>query len=123
MIKNFLPKYEDYDVIIGYRADDSYFSFIRSFLSNEISLKQLSYAMKLGKLGEQFVLKSKKAFDIIEFIGYEVVDNTTYYAKRKASDEKARMAFEKELENEDLNGIFMRDIIKEEIKDNDQRLR
>ena len=59
LIQTFTPDYKDFDVIIGYRADDSYFSFARSFLSNTISLRQLSYAMKLGKLGEQFVLKSE----------------------------------------------------------------
>lgn len=39
------------DVIIGYRADDSYFSFARAFLENRISLGQLERAMKLGGLG------------------------------------------------------------------------
>ena len=69
-----------YDVIIGYRADDSYFSFARAFIGNEISLNQLSYAMRLGKLGEQIVLKSPAAFDAIRFISCEGVDNTEYYA-------------------------------------------
>jgi hypothetical protein len=123
LINNFLPEYKSYDAIIGYRADDSYFSFARSFVSNEISLKQLGVAMKLGKLGEQFVLKSQNAFDTIKFIEYEVADNTVYYAKRKSRDDEARAAYLKELENEDLNGIFMRDIIREEMKPNDPRLR
>ena len=113
MIQNFLPEFQSYDVIIGYRADDSYFSFARSFVSNEISLKQLGYAMKLGKLGEQFVLKSQKAFESIRFLNY---------ARRKVRDNKARDAYNKELENEDLDGIFMRDIIRKEIKPNDPRL-
>ena len=123
LIRNFLPDFEHYDVIVGYRADDSYFSFARSFVNNEISLKQLGYAMKPGKLGEQFVLKSQKAFNTIRFIDYEVADNTIYYAKRKVRDDEARTAYNKELENEDLDGIFMRDIIREEIKPNDPRLR
>lgn len=123
LIQNFLPAYQSYDIIIGYRADDSYFSFARSFVSNEISLKQLGYAMKLGKLGEQFVLKSQKAFEAICFLDYEIADNALYYAKRKARDDEAREAYNKELENEDLNGIFMRDILREEIKQNDPRLR
>lgn len=123
LIRNFLPAFESYDAIVGYRADDSYFSFARAFVSNEISLRQLSYAMKLGRLGEQFVLKSPKAFDAIRFIGYEAADNTVYYAKRKARDDGARAAYNKELEKEDLDGIFMRDIIREEMKPNDPRLR
>lgn len=123
LIQNFLPDFEHYDVIVGYRADDSYFSFARAFVGNEISLKQLGYAMKLGKLGEQFVLKSQKSFEAVRFIRYEVADNTVYYAKRTARDNEARNAYNKKLENEDLDGIFMRDIIREEMKPDDPRLR
>lgn len=123
LIQNFLPDFQGYDAIIGYRADDSYFSFARAFVSNTISLKQLGNAMRLGKLGEQFVLKSPKAFEAIRFIDYTVADNAVYYAKRKARDDEARAAYMKELETDDINGIFMRDIIREEIKANDPRLR
>lgn len=123
LIRNFLPDFKSYDAIIGYRADDSYFSFARAFVSNTISLKQLGNAMQLGKLGEQFVLKSPKAFEAIKFIGYTVADNTIYYAKRKVRDDAARAAYQKELEKDDLDGIFMRDIIREEIRSDDPRLR
>lgn len=109
-------------MIIGYRADDSYFSFARAFINNEISLTQLSYAMKLGKLGEQIVLKSPKAFEEIRFLSYSVVDNTEYYAKRKSRDEEARAAFRAELDKEDINGLYMRDILREEVKKDDPRL-
>ena len=123
LIQNFLPDFRRYDAIIGYRADDSYFSFARAFVSNTISLKQLDSAMRLGKLGEQFVLKSPGAFEAIRFIDYTVADNTVYYAKRKARDDEARASYMKELEKDDINGIFMRDIIREEIKADDPRLR
>ena len=121
--EHFLIDLEPYDVVIGYRADDSYFSFARAFVNNEISLTQLSYAMRLGKLGEQFVLKSPAAFEKLQFVSYEVADNTQYYAKRKARDDEARSAFRAELEKDDLNGLYMRDIIREEVKPNDPRLR
>jgi len=120
---HFLIDLEPYDVVIGYRADDSYFSFARAFVNNEISLTQLSYAMRLGKLGEQFVLKSPAAFEKLQFVSYEVADNTQYYAKRKARDDEARAAFRAELEKDELNGLYMRDIIREEVKPNDPRLR
>lgn len=123
LIQNFLPNIQDYDVIIGFRADDSYFSFARSFVMNTISLKQLSNAMKLGELGEQFVLKSQKAFDRIRFVEYSVADSSVYYAKRKARDGEAREAYNRELEKEDLNGLFMRDILREEMKSDDLRIR
>ena len=79
--------------------------------------------MRLGKLGEQFVLKSKKVFDAIRFVDYTRADNSIYYAKRKVRDDEARAAFERELENEDLDGIYMRDIIRERMTQDDERLR
>ena len=121
--EHFLLDIGEYDVIIGYRADDSYFSFARAFVNNEISLEQLSRAMRLGKLGEQFVLKTSKAFETIKFVSYQVADNTVYYAKRKARDDGARTAYFEELEKEDINGIYMRDMIRGEVKVDDPRLR
>ena len=47
------------DAVIGYRADDSYFTFARNFLNGAITLTKLSEAMQLGKLGLQFMLNSK----------------------------------------------------------------
>ena len=121
--EHFLVDIDDYDAIIGYRADDSYFSFARAFVNNEISLGQLSHAMRLGKLGEQFVLKSPKAFETIKFVSYKSADNTVYYARRKVRDDEARAAFFAELEKEDIDGLYMRDIIREEVKADDPRLR
>lgn len=121
--EQFLIDISKYDLIIGYRADDSYFSFARAFVNNEISLKQLSYAMQLGELGEQYVLKTEKAFRQLTFKYAELADNTIYYARRKTRDDEARTAFFKELEKEDVNGIYMRDIIKEEMTKDDVRLR
>ncbi len=120
---HYLIDLNKYDIVIGYRADDSYFSFARAFLNNQISYKQLSYAMSLGKLGEQIVLKSKKAFDAIEFLSFEMAENSEYYLKRKVRDEQARKDFMKMLEEEDMDGLFMRDIIRKEVMPNDAQLR
>ena len=122
-ILHFLVDIDDYDAIIGYRADDSYFAFARAFVNNEISLGQLSHAMRLGKSGEQFVLKSPKAFESIKYVSYKSADNTVYYARRKVRDDEARVAFFAELEKEDIDGLYMRDIIREEVKADDPRLR
>lgn len=123
LTEHYLLDINQYDAIIGYRADDSYFSFARAFVSNEISLQQLSYAMKLGELGEQFVLKSEKAFSLIQFISSEEVPNAIYFPKRKQRDDKARAAYREELERDDLNGLFIRDILKEGILPDDPRVR
>lgn len=111
-----------YDVIIGYRADDSYFSFARAFLTNQISVAQLAYAMKLGKLGEQFVLMTPKAFEQIRYVSHEAVDSTVYYVKRKARDEEARASYLAILEEADETGVYLRDITRGEVKPDDLRL-
>ena len=120
---NFMLPVDNADVVIGYRADDSYFSFARAFMANEISLAQLSYAMKLGELGKQTVLKSPAAFGAIRFVSYSPVERNIYFPRRKRRDEEARAAYRAELEREAIEGLFMRDIIREEIKADDPRLR
>ena len=121
--EHFLVNVEEYDIVIGYRADDSYFSFARAFVNNEISFKQLSRAMMLGELGLQVVLISSKAFERIKFISYEVADNTIYYGKRKMRDDNARNAYLKEMDIEDDEGVYIRDIIREEVKGDDACVR
>lgn len=90
LIRNYLPDYKNFDVIVGYRADDSYFSFARSFLSNGITLEQLGRAMALGKLGEQVVIMSEAAFARLTFVLSTPVESGTYYARRVFRDRNAR---------------------------------
>lgn len=95
---NFLIDISGYDVIIGYRADDSYFTFAKNFVSNAISLQQLQRAMKLGELGEQVVLKSRKAFNHLKFLGAEVAPSSVYYYKKVARDDGEEQNIEDKLE-------------------------
>lgn len=74
LIEHFGINVNAYDLIIGYRADDSYFDFAEAFLNNAITIEQLSRAMRLGKLGEQIVLKSQFAFSKIHYEGFEVAE-------------------------------------------------
>lgn len=123
LLNNFLPDISKYDIITGYRADDSYFAFARAFVNNQISLEQLSEAMKLGKLGEQIVLKSEKAFSAIQFVKYEIAKANEYYIKRKNRNLEANKQFQKQQEIDNINGLFMREIIRERIDNNDPRIR
>ena len=93
LLENFKVDYRDYDIIIGYRADDSYFSYANDFVSNTLSLSDLSEAMRLGKLGEQVVLKSKKAFDALTFVEAINAPRQEYFAKYKSRDEEARSKY------------------------------
>lgn len=120
--EKFLIDLTPYDIITGYRADDSYFSFAKAFLSNQISYTQLQHAMKLGKLGEQTVLKSRKAFSRLEFTGFESVDYKIWYKKRKDREDNARTEFQELLSKDDISGLFMREIILQEVTPDDPRL-
>lgn len=112
------------DAIIGYRADDSYFSFAQDFINGTISLRQLENALKLGKLGEQFVLKSKKAFDSIQFTGYEVAFSHLWYEKKMSRDQKARQEYFDTQRNARRKGdLFITAIMDEEMRSDDSRLR
>ncbi|MCL2747343.1 MAG: DUF3990 domain-containing protein [Oscillospiraceae bacterium] len=124
LTEHFLPDLRSFDAITGYRADDSYFTFAMDFLSNIISLRQLSRAMRLGNLGEQFVLKSQKAFKTIQFERSEAVDGEIYYPMRKKRDSDARDEYLKRERNitRASRDIFMLDILREEMKQGDERL-
>ncbi len=123
ILKSYLPEYQDYDVIRGYRADDSYFAFASAFLNGSISLRQLRNAMRLGKLGEQFVLKSRLAFERLTFCGAVKADNALYYPKKASRDRKARADFRTERGRSVAQDVFILDIIRNEWKDDDPRLR
>lgn len=93
LISKYYIDVSKYDVVIGYRADDSYFRYAKDFLNNTISIQQLFKAMRLGNLGLQIVLISEKAFNSVSFTGYEEVDSRLYFLKRKARDEDARKSY------------------------------
>lgn len=90
ILENFKVDYKDYDVIVGYRANDSYFSYAGDFVNGTLSLSDLSEAMRLGKLGEQVVLKSRKAFESLTFVNALAAPRQEYFAKYKFRDEEAR---------------------------------
>ena len=123
ILDNFSIDIKGYDLIAGYRADDSYFQFVRDFLTNNISLNHLAEAMKLGKLGRQLVLKSRKAFDAIEYVGSDTAAFQTYYMKYKRRDKKARDEYQ-QLRGRTMkkDDILMIDILREEMKADDRRL-
>ncbi len=108
---------ESYDLVIGWRADDSYFTFARAFLRNDISLEQLTRAMRLGDLGEQVVLKSERAFRHIRFLGAEAVPAHVYYPRRLARDERARALYREEAQRQGIEGVYMRDILQGRAED------
>lgn len=121
---HFLLNYKDYDIMIGYRADDSYFSFAQDFINGTISYRQLNHAMHLGNLGQQFVVKSEKAFDRIRFIGYEIADSGEWFRKKEQRDKSARREyFDVERNRRQRGDIYITQIMDEEMGPDDSRLR
>ncbi len=124
IIEHYSVNISDYDVVIGYRADDSYFQYAESFVSNGLPLRSLNKALKLGKLGEQTVLVSQKAFDQIRFIDAAPVSKDEYYPKFIDRDSSARKAFKQEIKKSKVyrDDIFVLDILREEMQNNDPRI-
>ena len=124
ILNTFRVDYQSQDAIFGYRADDSYFSFAQDFINGTISYRQLNNAMHLGKLGQQFVLKSKQAFDRMQFLGYEVADHDEWYAKKMLRDRSARREYFSVERNKRQRGdLYITQILDEEMKPDDERLR
>jgi len=114
---------KEYDIITGYRADDSYFSFAKAFVENRISLEQLGRAIKLGELGEQIVLKSRKAFDAITFVKAYADDGNDYLKKKELRDRTAREQYlEISREKLSMDAVYILDIMRGQWKNDDPRL-
>lgn len=121
LIEHFGVNVNAFDLITGYRADDSYFDFAEAFLNNAITVEQLSRAMRLGKLGEQIVLKSPFAFSKIRYEGFETAEKNRYYALRKARDDDANQTY-LDIQEEEVDGLYMQDILRGGITNDDPRI-
>lgn len=124
MLDRFSVEYESFDAIVGYRADDSYFSFAQDFINGTISYRQLNNAMYLGKLGQQFVLKSRAAFERLRFLNYEIAPSSEWYQKKMLRDKMARREYFSAERNKRQRGdLYIAQFMDEEIGPNDPRLR
>ena len=87
--KKYLINVTQYDVVIGYRADDSYFHFPEAFVRSEITISSLEKIFAAGDLGKQYVLISERAFKNLTFMKYYEVTNEyrhDYYARKNTAD-------------------------------------
>ena len=121
LIEHFGINVNAFDLIVGYRADDSYFDFAEAFLNNAITVEQLSRSMRLGKLGEQIVLKSRFAFSKIQYEGFEVAEKDRYYVLRKARDDDASQTYP-DIQEEEIDGLYMQDILRGGFTNDDPRI-
>lgn len=79
--------------------------------------------MRLGKLGEQVVLRTPAAFDAISFIDATPVDASIYHIRRLSRDRSAREDY-REMLTETPTGedIYISTIINEKWNNDDPRL-
>ena len=124
LIANFSINVSNADIIKGYRADDSYFSYAQDFVNGLISVSQLNKSMRLGNLGEQIMIRSRKAFNTIKYIGNEGVAASEWYIKKINRERRARESYFAMDKDRYIRGdLYMTRIIDEEVTADDPRLR
>ena len=124
IINNYSVDLANYDYVIGYRANDSYFRYAESFISNTLPLRSLNRALRLGKLGLQTVLISEKSFGQLHFTDAYSADKNIYYPKFLVRDTNARDTYRNEIKKGKSyrDDIFVMDILREEMKNDDPRI-
>ncbi|MCD8363396.1 MAG: DUF3990 domain-containing protein [Lachnospiraceae bacterium] len=124
IIKHYAMDLNPYDVAVGYRADDSYFQYAESFVSNTLPLRTLNLALRLGNLGEQTVILSQKGFEHLRFAEASPVDKNQYYPKFIDRDSRARDTWRREMKQSRSyrDDLFVMDILREEMEDDDPRI-
>jgi len=99
------------DVVMGWRANDQYFAYLRDFLRMDISYEAVVEAMRLGDLGQQVVLISEKAYAnclLVDKIAINESEYDKYYKQYNERDLTARSAMNRA---RDLPGRSIEDLI------------
>ena len=124
LLANFVVDLSKADVVEGYRADDSYFTFAQDFINGTISYRQLGNAMRLGELCRQVVVKSERAFSRLQFLDAQEAPRSIWLPRRERRDREAReQYFDHERNARKKGDLFITQIIDEEMGPNDDRLR
>ena len=91
----YLPALSEYDIITGWRADDSYFRYAEDFVAGRLSLENLEKALKFGDLGQQICIKSEDAFDKRrwEFVTAHNAKVEHFYRAASNRDSEARKGY------------------------------
>lgn len=118
LLSNYLIDVSDYDIIIGYRADDSYFAFVKAFLRNELSVFNLEKTIKLGELGTQYFVRSKKAFEEICFVESICIDTNAYYERRRTREKKAIKTYRTIINKSNYDDTFIMDLMRDNKNEN-----
>lgn len=107
--KNYFINVNDYDAVIGYRADDAYFRFPLDFIRGNLTLNQLEESFQLGKMGIQYALISQKATSHLKYIA-SYKSNEKYINQYFNKVNTATRRFD--VLSKDIDGTRIMDIMK-----------
>lgn len=100
-IRKFGVNTNGYDIIIGWRADSSYFQVAKRFVRNEFDYELISNLLKLGDLKQQICIKSEKAYaQLHECSKPKFVLHAKYYPLYAKRDNAARQQMQQLIESE-----------------------
>lgn len=115
LMKHFALCSCSYDVVAGWRADDSYFRIVSSLLSDDLNIHLLEHSLRVGQLGIQYCCRSEKSFEHLK-IAAEAQEVLVEYRERYLRRDRAgRKAFDELLKSPQnknyANHFTMRDIL------------
>ncbi len=113
LVDSFASNTLEYDLVIGYRADDSYFAYAQAFVENGLTIEQLERALFLGNLGEQTVLISDRAFEALRFVEAVPYNAADYYPRFAQRDLAARTTYRNSVRSAHAEGMFVMDLIRQ----------
>jgi hypothetical protein len=105
------------DIIIGYRADDSYIDIVDAFLKKELSIEEVDRLFRKGNLGLQIFIKSEAAFNALVYKGHREIpqnkelSNNEIQARIEVSNFLNQREQQIILNNFVPNGILISDVI------------
>ena len=117
--KYFSVDHQGCDCIAGYRADNRLFMFSQGFLDGDLSYRSLADALTADDSNRQFVLKSNRAFDRITFTDYRPASSADSYPVKYSREIRAIKKADRYAES----GLFINDLIEQEVRPYDTRLR
>jgi hypothetical protein len=115
LISHFGIDVTKYDIITGYRANDSYFQFTTDFVTDTITDETLKKSIKLGNLGYQICLRTDAAIKdlkLIDVIKIEGAEYGTFHNSYVLNDHNARDIAEN-YSREKQSGRLLSDILRE----------
>ncbi len=108
------------DCIIGYRADNRCFMLAQDFIDAKLSYRSFRDAVSADDSNRQFVLKSNRAFDRVSFTGYEPALGEEVFPVSRSREIRALKSLKP---SAGAGELFITDLIREEVRPYDTRLR